>query len=251
MNTTFSLNRLGLLIKRYFIENTQRELSFWGIVIVVFMIIHQTTTVEIFFYISGFVFAARMFKVFGYTPGGMHYLLIPATHLEKLVTSILLSTVYYFIMLLITYIIGSFLGTTIGNAIFSLNNPVSLDLFQMDSVTKAWGNNVVKQEGFWNIFFSFALIQSVFLTGSVYFKRNVIGRTFLAFILVCILLGIIEVLIFRLTFGSLNLNGQSFNLSISGDKLFPGFESATQVLKYMMIPFFWLVSYFRLTEKQV
>ena len=251
MNTTFSLNRLGLLIKRYFIENTQRELSFWGIVIVVFMIIHQTTTVEIFIYISGFVFAARMFKVFGYTPGGMHYLLIPATHLEKLVTSILLSTVYYFIMLLITYTIGSFLGTTIGNAIFSLNNPVSLDLFQMDSISKVWGNNVVEQKGLLSIFFTFALIQSIFLMGSVYFKRNAIGRTILAFIVVSIALGILEIIIFRLTFGSLNLREQSFNLSISGDNLFPGFESATQVAKYLMIPFFWLVSYFRLTEKQV
>jgi len=65
------------------------------------------------------------------------------------------------------------------------------------------------------------------------------------------LLGIIEAFFFRMTFGSLNLNGQSFNLSLSGDNLFPGFETATQVLKYMLIPFFWLVSYFRLTEKQV
>ena len=251
MNTTFSLNRLGLLIKRYFVENTQRELSFWGIVIVVFMIIHQINSVEIFFYISGFIFAARMFKVFGFTPGGMHYLLIPATHLEKLVTSILLSTVYYFSMLLITYTIGSFLGTTIGNAVFSLHNPVSLDLFQMESISNGWGNNIVQQKGLMSIFFSFALIQSVFLTGSVYFKRNAIGRTILTFILVSISLGIIEAIIFRMTFGSLNLNGQSFNLSISGDNIFPGIESATQVLKYLMIPFFWLVTYFRLTEKQV
>ena len=79
MNTTFSFNRLGLLIKRYFVENKQRELSFWGIVIVVFMIMHESTAIEMFFYISGFIFAARMFKIFSYTPGGMHYLLIPAT----------------------------------------------------------------------------------------------------------------------------------------------------------------------------
>jgi len=251
MNTTFSFNRLGLLIKRYFIENKQRELSFWGIVIAVFMIVHESTSVEMFLYVTGFIFAARMFKIFGYTPGGMHYLLIPATHVEKLVSAILLSTVYYFIMILITYTVGSLLGTTIGNAIFSTQNPVSLDFFQMESISKVWGNTVVQHKGFWSIFCSFALIQSVFLMGSVYFKRNAIGRTIMTFILLCIVIGIIEMIIFKFTFGSFQMDGQSFNLSISGDNLFPGFEAATQYLKYLLIPFFWLVSYFRLTEKQV
>ncbi|MDD4971004.1 MAG: hypothetical protein PHT07_16370 [Paludibacter sp.] len=251
MNTTFSFNRLGLLIKRYFIENKQRELSFWGIVIVVFMIMHQSTSIEMFLYVTGFIFAARMFKVFNYTPGGMHYLLIPATHVEKLVTTILLSTVYYFSMILITYTIGNLLGTALGNAIFSMNNPVSLDFFQMESISKVWGNTVVQHRGLVEIFFTFALIQSIFLMGSVYFKKNAIGRTIMTFIVISISLGIIEVIIFKLTFGSFNLRDQSFNLSISGDNLFPGFEAATQYLKYLMIPFFWLVSYFKLTEKQV
>jgi len=251
MNTTFSFNRLGLLIKRYFIENKQREFSFWGIVIVVFMLMHESTSVEMFLYVTGFIFAARTFKIFSYTPGGMHFLLIPATHVEKLVSAILLSTVYYFIMILITYSVGSILGNTLGNAIFSMNNTLSLDFFQMESISKVWGNTVVQHKGFWSIFCTFALIQSVFLTGSVYFKRNAIGRTIMTFIAISILLGIIEVIIFKLTFGTLNLSDQSFNLSISGDNLFPGFEAATQYLKYLLIPFFWLVSYFRLTEKQV
>jgi hypothetical protein len=258
MNTTFSFNRIGLLIKRYFAENKHRELSFWGSVIVVFMIMHQPTSIEIFFYISGFIFAARMFKIFSYTPGGMHYLLIPATHLEKLVTGILLSTVYFFIMLIITYSVGSILGTTLGNTIFGTNNPISLNLLQIDSISEVWGykvklmgNNVDIHNGILSIFFNFALIQSVFILGSVYFKKNAIGRTFLTVIFFTILIGLLEVLIFRLTFGQLSLVGQSFNMSISGDNLFPGFEQAGKIVKYVIIPFFWVVAYFRLTEKQV
>ena len=251
MNTTFSFNRLGLLIKRYFAENKQRELSFWGIVIVVFMLMRDTTAISMFFYISGFIFAARMFKIFSYTPGGMHYLLIPATHLEKLVTAILLSTVYFFIMLLVSYSIGNTLGTELGNLIFSIHNPVSLDMFQLESTTKVWGNHLAHYEGLPSVFFNFALIQSVFLLGSVYFKRNAIGRTFLTFIYITILIGLLEALIFRLTFGSFSLTGQHMNLTISGNNLFPGFEQATEVLKYLMVTFFWVVAYFRLTEKQV
>jgi len=259
MNTTFSFNRLGLLIKRYFVENRQRELSFWGIAIVVFMIMHQPTSVEIFFYISGFIFAARMFKIFSYTPGGMHYLLIPATHLEKLVTNILLSTFYYFIMLIIAYSVGTILGTTLGNTIFGTNNPISLDLIQLDSIPEVWGtsvklmgNNVDIHNGILSIFFNFALIQSIFLLGSAYFKRNAIGKTFLTIITLSILIGLIEILIFRLSFGSINnLRGQSLNMTLSGDQLFTGYEQAKTIVKYSLIPFFWLVTYFRLTEKQV
>jgi len=251
MNTTFSFNHLGLLIKRYFVENKQRELSFWGIVIVVFMIMHESTAIEVFFYVSGFIFAARMFKIFSYTPGGMHYLLIPATHFEKLITAILLSTVYFFIMLLISYSIGNALGTTLGNLIFNMQNPVSLDLFQMESITKVWANQVVTHNGLVSIYLNFALIQSVFLLGSVYFKKNAMGRTFLTFIFITIVIGLIEVLILRVTFGTFSLTGQNMNLTISGDNLFPGFEQAGKIVKYLMIPFFWVVAYFRLTEKQV
>jgi len=251
MNTTFSFNRLGLLIKRYFAENKQRELSFWGIVIVVFMLMHKTYAVEAFFYISGFIFAARMFKVFSYTPGGMHYLLIPATHLEKLVTAILLSTVYFFIMLLVSYTIGNIAGTALENLILSTQNPVSLDILQLESASHAWANHVEQYNGLPALFFNFALVQSVFLLGSVYFKRNAIGRTLLTFISISILIGLLEALIFRFTFGSFSMVGHSFILSISGKNLFPGFEQATEVLKYLMVPFFWVVAYFRLTEKQV
>lgn len=252
MNTTFSLNRLGLLLKRYFTENMQHEFSFWGIAIVVFMIMHQPASVQIFFYISGFIFAARTFKIFGYTPGGMHYLLIPATHLEKLVTAILLSTFYFLIMLIVTYIIGTTLGTALGNSIFDTHNAISLDLFNMDSVSKSWGNSTISHIGFAEFLLSFALIQSVFLLGSVYFKRNAIGKTFLTLISLAIIIGLVELIIFKVSFGAYNFSGQSYHLNITmGDDLFPGFEVVIKTLKYLLIPFFWVVSYFRLTEKQV
>ena len=252
MNTTFNFNRIGLLIKRFFMENKQKEITFWGITTVIFMIMREPTSVEMFLYISGFIFAARMFKEFGYTPGGMHYLLIPTTQLEKLMTSILLSTVYYFIMFLITYTIGTLLGTLIGNLILSTQQPVGLDLFQIDSISKVWENNIVHHNGFWNIFLVFALIQSVFILGSLYFKRNALTRTFLSLIIIMIVLGLIEVFLVRITFGTYQLSGQSFKFTFGcGENLFSGFEIAGNIFKYLLIPFLWVVSYFRLTEKQV
>lgn len=255
MNTTLDINRLSLLLKRYFIENKQRELTFWGITTVVFTLMHlagpqeKSISVEMFLYISGFIFAARTFKIFNHTPGGMHYLLIPATHLEKLATAIILSTFYYFAMILITYTIGTTLGTTIGNIFFESNNPIVFALFQ--SVPDHYSNSQ-GPESLLNKFIFFAGIQSVFMLGSIYFKGNVVGKTFLAIIAISIILGIIELFLLKITFGSYHMDGQMTNVSINSEQGFLyALSIAGKIFAYALIPFFWVVSYFRLKEKQV
>ncbi|MCE5330965.1 MAG: hypothetical protein LLF95_02370 [Bacteroidales bacterium] len=252
MNTTLNINRIGLLLKRFFIENKQRELTFWGITTVIFMSMHESTSVEMFLYISGFIFAARMFKAFSYTPSGMHYLLIPATHTEKLVTSILLSTLYYFAMILLTYIIGNIAGTYLGNLIFSTDNQVHWALFNFGNPANGFNSVMTNSNGFWNIFINFAIIQAIFLLGALYFKRNAIGKTMMTIIGISIVLGIIEVLLLKVTFGTYHFDNQMFNMTIpAGKNLLHGFEIAGQILKYAAVPFLWVVSYFRLTEKEV
>lgn len=252
METTLNINRLTLLLKRYFIENKQRELTFWGITTLIFMLMHQGGSVYIYLYISGFIFASRTFKSFSYTPSGMHYLLIPATHLEKLTVAILLSTVYYFTVLLITYTIGTYVGINLGNLIFQTHNPVYFDLFNLGANTNNWNNVDMSHTSLLTVLLTFTIIQSVFILGSVYFKRNAVGKTFLSIAAVTIVLGLIEVLMLKMTFGSYNFNEEMIRISISsGQDSFHGFEIAWKVLQYISVPFLWVVSYFRLTEKQV
>ena len=255
MNTTLDINRLGLLLRRFFIENKQRELTFWGITTVVFTLMHlagpqeKSISVEMFLYISGFIFAARTFKIFNYTPGGMHYLLIPATHFEKLTTAILLSTFYYFAMIVITYTIGTTLGTTIGNFFFASNNPIVFPLFQ--SVPDLYNNGDAPMS-LLNKFVFFVGIQSVFMLGSIYFKGNAVGKTFLAITAISIIFGIIELLLLKITFGSYHMDGQMMNISIDSEQGFlSALSTGSKIFGYALIPFFWVVSYFRLKEKQV
>lgn len=262
MNTTFDINRLGLTLKRYFIENKQRELTFWGITIVVFTLMHlagsqeKSIAVQMFLYISGFIFAARTFKQFNYTPSGMHYLMIPATQLEKVTTSILLSTFYYFAMIVLTYIIGTALGTTIGNLFFETNNPIYFELFQSSPQYYMQGNEMHtsfnNSSSILNTFITFAGIQSVFMLGSIYFKGNVVGKTILANIGIIVLLTIIELVLLKTIFGSYSIIVLLQRLSmLNGQVSFPEFEIAQTVFAYAIIPFFWVVTYFRLTEKEV
>lgn len=262
MNTTLNINRLGLLLKRYVIENKQRELTFWGIVTVVFTLMHlagsqeKAISVQMFLYISGFIFAARTFKIFNFTPSGMHYLLIPATHLEKLTTAILLSIFYYFAMILLTYTVGTILGTSIGNMFFDQNNPIQFPLFQAPEyhyiVNNGLHTSYKSGPGLLDTFIAFCGIQSVFILGSIYFKGNAIGKTILAIIGISIILGLIELFLLKVTFGTYHLNGQMLNLTITPEHtIFNGLEIAGTIFKYALIPFFWVVSYFRLTEKEV
>jgi len=262
MNTTLDINRLGLLFKRFFTENKQRELTFWGITIFVFTLMHiagsrdQAISVQMFLYISGFIFAARTFKIFNFTPTGMHYLLIPATHFEKLTTAIILSTFYYFVMILITYTIGTVLGTTLGNLLFDLHNPIQFALFQSSSDFVVNGAPIHNSgPGLLNIFIAFAGIQSVFMLGSIYFRGNAIGKTMLAIIALAIVLSIIELFLLRVTFGTYHLSGQmiNFNVNFSSDHMFGSqiAKGLASAFRYALIPFFWVVTYFRLTEKEV
>jgi hypothetical protein len=254
MNTTFNFNRLGLLIKRYFIENKNKELIYWSILTLVFCFSHQADSAKIIIYIMGFIFAAKQFKIFTYTPSGMHYLLIPATHLEKLVASILLSTVYFFTMAMITYSIGNIIGTNLLNILFSLSNPVSWDLFSFSNVHSI-GNNIHFLQGspFIEMIITFLTIQSIFLLGSIYFKGNAIGRTMLSIFAIFLVLGIIELFLLKVLFGGLSMSGNMMSLSLSANNspALTVFGYIFKIMGYLLIPFLWVVAYFRLTEKQV
>ena len=253
MNTTFNVKRLGLLLQRYFVENKQRELTFWGITIFVFMLMRDNSAAEMFLIISGLIFAANMFKIFAYTPSGMHYLLIPATHAEKTVSAIILSTFYYFGMFMIAYTLGTWLGIELGNLLFGLEKPVTFSFYQMENISAIHNGQIIQHNGLFKTFTSFIITQSIFLLGSLFFKRNVVAKTFLSLAAVSLVFIGIQLVLIKINYGTWNMNIQMNNTVFlpSGLKLFQNYEWILISLKYLMIPFLWLVSYFRLTEKQV
>lgn len=259
MNNILNLSRLTLLLKRFFIENRQRELTFWGIAIFVFTLFNlmgsssKMSSVEIFMFISGLIFAAKTFKAFDNSASGMHYLLIPATQLEKLTVAILLSTIYFFVMTMITYIVGTVFGVTIGNLLFDSHNPIQFELFST-APEIVIGGQAIQDSSFslWETFVSFAIVQSIFMLGSIYFKGNAVGKTMLSLFTISLVLLIIEIFLLKMTFGSYHIDGQNITLSLAGNvSLFDGMLVGGKIVKLLLIPFFWTVAYYRLTEKEV
>ena len=139
------------------------------------------------------------------------------------------------------------------NQILGTSNPVSWDLFHSVAMHNYGQINVSPTNGFWDLLASFATIQAIFMLGSLYFNRNVVGRTMLSLLGIGIVLTIIQLILIKMIFGSFSLTGEMFSMSIMmNDSVYTsGIKIALKTGGYLLIPFLWVVSYFRLTEKQV
>ena len=184
----------------------------------------------------------------------MHYLLIPATHLEKLVSTVLLTTVYYFTMIMITYSIGNIVGTSLFNLLIGGSEPITWEFFNSANA-HSFGNSFDNLQGnaFIEMIITFLTIQSLFLLGSIYFKRNAISRTMLSVFTFFIVIGIIETFFFKGFFGEMSMmkDMNSFKFIAEGSTTLTIIGNGFKIFSYLLIPFFWTVTYFRLTEKQV
>jgi len=79
MDISINFNRIALLLKRFFVENKNRELMFWSIATLVFALSMQSGSSATLIYITGFIFASKQYSFFAFKPSGMHFLMIPAT----------------------------------------------------------------------------------------------------------------------------------------------------------------------------
>jgi len=263
--TVFNINRIGLLFHRYFIVRFNSEVIYWSIMAIVFMFLRNVPPLMVgLMIIAGAFYAGRFFREIHSRSNGVAYFMIPATQLEKLTVGIVMTSFYYFAMMMITYVIGNVLGTFINNMLASVDfiglnifhhSPMQWKLFEStiagttvifnSSSTPAYETSY---SSLFKIFAAFLLVQSVYLFGSIYFKSNQTLKTFLAIIIIQILLVIVLAIEVRLITGGYSINTMSlhspYDFAIMVDKI------VSPVL-YLLPPFFWIVSYFRLTEKQV
>jgi len=263
--TVFDFNRIGLLFQRYFTERFNTEVIYWGIMVIVFMFIRNVDPLIIgLILIAGIFYAARFFREIHSRNNGVAFFMIPATQLEKLLVGIIMTSFYYFALMMITYAIGNILGTFANNMLASMDfiglnifhhSPLQWKLFESNiaNTTVVFNSSSIpayeaNYTSLFKIFVSFLLVQSVYLFGSIYFKSNQALKTFLSVFVIQILLLIVLVIIVRLTGdGNIQINIDSSAINEWGKPV----RIMLKTFLYLLIPFFWVVSYFRLTEKQV
>jgi len=254
----FDFKRVGLLFQRYFAERSHTELIYWSIMAIVFMFLRNTTPLMVgLIIVGGAFYAGRFFREIHSRSNGVAYFMIPATQLEKLTAGIIITSFYYFAMMIIAYIIGNLLGTFFNNILASVDFiglnifhyiPLQWKLFTDSAVVFTINQKTIDYYKLFGISGSLILVQSIFLLGSIYFKNNQTLKTFLSIIAFYFIIAILVILEIKLIMGDFTQN-DNFNLNMYNLK--DNFKIISQIFYYLLIPFFWVVSYFRLTEKQV
>jgi hypothetical protein len=264
----FNFRRVGLLFQRYFFERFRTELIYWGIMAIVFMFFRNNfTAMMALVTVAGVFYAARFFKEIHHSANGIFYFMTPATQLEKLTVAIVMTTLYYFSMMMVVYVIGNLTGTFLSNMLADTNffpnamfhhSSLQWKLFEegglLPLVTFASNSSDIENIRITGSLFTVFLVnQSLFLFGSIYFKRNQAFKTFSGIILICILLSILISIEARLILGDAYFSGVDM-VNVQKEELAISFRKFAHAVKifYTLLPlYFWVVSYFRLTEKQV
>jgi hypothetical protein len=196
------------------------------------------------FYIAGFIISGMFISGMAFTnfrskEKTMNYLMLPASTLEKFISELLITTIVFAIAYTIifyafntaTYLLGSMYG------------------FPVDFVSLS---DMHILEGF----MYYVIFQSIFLAGSATFRKVPLFFTSFTLFVAAIAILIFTVIITTLFKGEFeNLAFNNFNIN---SNTFPEMDIENHYLvlipKYMFYyltaPVFWLVTYFKLKEKE-
>jgi hypothetical protein len=276
MNSVFDLNRWSLYVSKHWNENKRKYLlslgAIGGLLILWYsflMMVNgdhpisrdlQVVTYYVGLFLTGCLYASLIFNDLSDGPKGIQYLLLPVSILEKLLTAILYGVILYFICYTVIYYL-------VDIPIVKLSNGILKTMAEQEHKTPYPPEEIANVFVSWrdgdNIFVYFLLgyfaIQSIFLLGSVYFVRFQYIKTLVSGLVVFLFL----VFFVHKVLGSFMPHGGFFqpftayrvydeakgSLSI---KLPEWFSSILIFLvKYSLAPCLWVVTYFRLKEKEV
>lgn len=283
MNNVFDPKRFLLLTARHAHENRSRYLWLLGAIgaliflwyLFVFFVdghrpIDRTMQTATYFFglaIGGCLYASLQFSDLSSRSKGIHYLTLPASHLEKILLAFLYSVVVFFVCYtLVFYIID----------IFSVNvfNAWSKSYYQGNPLVSYGYGKDEDPAGIVNVFNVFLidgnsasplllqiylLVQSVFLLGSVYFERFSFIKTLISVLVIGFFIGlfIANVLYPMLPLGNFSDDLMTFRLNTSTYQ-----DKAVQLpawfgfifwnfLRFGITIVFWITAYIRLKEKEI
>jgi hypothetical protein len=200
----------------------------------------------LFFAIIGFIATSQSFTALHKADRSYAYLTLPASHVEKTLEKLLLSTIVYVIAALVTYFLFSLvaMGLTelIGGRSFPMFNP---------------GERWV-----WDMVRGYVIVQSIFLFGGAYFRSKHFIKTVLAVTGLFLFLAAFASLTGWLFFGDVLRSMQQGTFEATHhftvaqiermqNVLFAIRDVAEFLFKWIMAPFFWVLTWLRLREAEV
>ncbi len=250
INDFFSFRRLWLLVKRDVLGAhraiTLTSLTVMGVYLVIsgllaFRDAHvgfPKFAFELILTLGGMIVTSRSFSELYRPESASLYLTLPASTLEKFVGRFLLLTVGWSAFALAGMIVVSALSQVLNLFLFGqgtgLLNPFDAEI--------------------WSRIGMFIVMDTLFLAGALYFRKNHLVKTLLSVVSFFFVLAAVAMFGFFLLFGRGDANYWAGEYT-QRIRLMPFFESlkiAAQVFCWSVFPAFWLVfSFFRLKEAQI
>ncbi|HVS98772.1 MAG TPA: hypothetical protein VHE54_19915 [Puia sp.] len=277
---SFHWSRFCLLVSKHWIENRKRYLlsllGFAGLLMVWFSfvllmdklnpmnIIYQYVTYFLGLYITGSLYASTVFAELGSKSDGTGFLALPASQLEKLLCALLFGILLFFIVYTLVF--------------YAVNIPmVRLSNRLIERMPRNWPNTTIRVPAnhVYNVFVGdfgppvekqmhlflllFFSVQSAFLLGSVYFPRHSFIKVVVVLAIVFLTIMAVQSDVVRLLLPSGWENGWTgwFTKEGNGDleKVveLPGSGEKVVIFLVQYVPpvLLWIVTWFRLKEKQV
>jgi hypothetical protein len=272
MNQFFSFKRFTLLVLKHWADNKKRYglsvLAFIGLLITWFVFTllvepdirmpKDVQQITYFFslFVVGTFYASQYFSDLGSRSKGINFLLVPASAFEKLLCSLLYTVVLFFVVFTtIFYIVDSLMVA------ISSNLPGNNEVNGKPTVVNVFKIIILRfnRDSTINFLLLYFSVQSVFLLGSVFFEKYSFIKTIISgfiagFILFCLMY----------FFNELMPDGEyphgfltAYRVSVEGgdDHLVQVPRWIGEVFRFLVMyavaPFFWIVTYYRLKEKQV
>ena len=298
MTQTFDARRWWLLVGKHWSENRKKYtlalIAIAGLLLLWYTVMllsdgHrsmypgvQVSTYYTGLFIAGCLYGSMLFTDLGSKTRGLNYLVVPASHLEKLLCSLFYAVVVFFVCYTAIFYIVDIVMVKAANAVaYSqwLKGHAAGDEFEPRKIANVFYQPAQSKapEMLEYLLLLYFVIQAIFIVGSVYFARFSFIKTTIAALLtgLCIAFLIGKVILPILPHGSyyrgitsyhvytvkegITINGVTSGISIysdpATDKLItlpPWIDDVLLfLLKFAFAPFLWLAAYFRLKEKEI
>jgi hypothetical protein len=196
--------------------------------------------------IGGFVTASMAFNELQEQKTGIHYMMLPGSALEKFLAKLLLTSIGWAVAVIVVFALGTILGVAISSIFFATNPGIVLPATRDTWVSIA----------------TYLVSHSIFLFGSIYFRKAAFIKTAAGVIGAAFALALIWVLVARFVFapafgaqmnaGVAGVTIEHISLTERGISFLATLESIGKVIYWAVMPiFFWVVGLLRLRETEV
>ena len=182
-----NINNIINLIKAYFYENWQKDVIYNFVIMMAISLFSVLTspfnmgTIFLVAFVLIIYYPCRVFSNLHRPSSRIHYLMIPATNSEKVVTGMLLANVYYVVGIVLSTLIGLVLGCVILNIVKP--GVIDISIYELIKNTFPTSNALY-------ILIIYSSIAAMFFA-AIYFKKSPFWKLMLTGFIVTLVFGAI------------------------------------------------------------